>query len=211
MRPASGLEQLEVRGLLLSCQPVRRPSIARSPRSWRDDQVRPSLTLRHRAVHGRHGFERAHHGRADRDHSPVPAADGVDEPGGRGGDVVALGGRRLVALGRGEARVQRHGRDQHATRDQLRHKLRRERPAGARHLRASRLEGEDGLVGVERPRFGDVAVPDRPPVAAKVVVERSVALDACDGESVAAGETRESSSAWAPPGSSRRAPIGGNG
>ena len=72
-----------------------------------------------------------------------------------------------------------------------RHELRRERPAGARHLRAARLEGEDGLVGVERPRLGDVAVPDRPPVAAKVVLERSVELDACDGESVAAGETRD--------------------
>ena len=58
--------------------------------------------------------------------------------------------------------MQGDGRDEHAARDELRHELRREGPAGARHLGAPGLEREDGLVGLERPRLGDVAVADRP-------------------------------------------------
>ena len=51
--------------------------------------------------------------------------------------------------------------------------------------------GEDGLVGLERPRLGDVPVPDGLPVPAEVVLQRVGELETRDGESITAGETRD--------------------
>jgi hypothetical protein len=85
--------------------------------------------------------------------------------------------------------MQGHRRDEHPTRHELRHELRREGPAGARHLGAPGLEGKNSLVRVERPQLGDVGVSDRPPVPPKVVLDRLLELESCDGESTSAGES----------------------
>ena len=94
-----------------SCQPVSRPSTARSPRSGvttRLVQPSPAATVPSGAAQR---LERADDGRADGDHAAAPAVDGVDEPGGRGRDAVPLGIRRLAVLGRRDAGVERHRRD----------------------------------------------------------------------------------------------------
>jgi hypothetical protein len=72
--------------------------------------------------------------------------------------------------------MQRHGRDENSARDEFGHEIGGEGPAGARHLRAARLEGEDRLVGVERQWLPDVAVADRAAVLAQVRLERFVEL-----------------------------------
>ena len=103
-------------------------------------------------------------------------------------------------------------REEDAARDELRHELGRERPAGARHLGAAGLEREDGLVGVERPRLGDVAVADRPPVAAQVVLAAARRARGARRPVARCRRNARASSAWAPPGevepSTRRAAAG---
>ena len=77
-----------------------------------------------------------------------------------------------MALRRRDAGVQRDRGDEHAAGDEPRDQLRRERPAGARHLGAAGLERVDVLVGRERPAARHVAVADRLPVLREVGLER---------------------------------------
>src|SRR5204862_226388 len=80
----------------------------------------------------RYGLERAHDRRSDRDDAAAPAADGVDEAGGVGGDALALGVGRLVPLGRRDAGVQGDRGDQDAGSREPGEELGCERAAGAR-------------------------------------------------------------------------------
>ena len=82
---------------------------------------------------------------------PPHPCTAFDEPRGRLRHVELLGKRGLVALGRGDAGVQRDRRDQHAMPDQRRDQLGGERPPGARHLGAAGRRRVDVLVGLERP------------------------------------------------------------
>ena len=68
--------------------------------------------------------------------------------------------------------MQHERRDLDAAGEQVIEHPLRERAAGARHLGAARLVGEDGLEVAQRARAGDVAVGDRAPVLGEVAVER---------------------------------------
>ena len=107
------------------------------------------------------------------------------------GTREAFGEGLLAVLERRDTRVESDRREENAVRDELCDELRREGAAGARHFRATRLQGKHGLVRVERPPARDVAVADGPAVPEQVVLKRLVELESCDGQSFAAGEAGE--------------------
>jgi hypothetical protein len=68
----------------------------------------------------------------------------------------------------GHAGVQHERRDDHALGVECRDHLARERATRRRHLGASRLAAEHGLVRGERPSITHVAVPNRRPVLGSI-------------------------------------------
>jgi hypothetical protein len=70
--------------------------------------------------------------------------------------------------------MERHRRDEDAARDELRDQLGGERPRRARHLGTAGVASEDGLVGLDRELIRAVAIADRPPVRAQVVLDGPV-------------------------------------
>src|SRR5215218_6958302 len=102
LSPRSGLEQLQVRRLALV--PTGEQPVDRAERPLRGhNEARPAAAFTYGAARLGDGLERPHDGRADGDHAPVPAVNGVDERRRRRGDVEALGEGRLPMLGRGDA------------------------------------------------------------------------------------------------------------
>ena len=173
-----------------SCQPVMRPSTAcRPPSGVTTRFVRPAPAWTAPSAGDR--LERAHDGGPHRDHPAAPFVHGVHEPRGGRRHAVALGIRALAELERRHAGVQRERREQHAARRQLCHQLAGERPRRARHLGAAGVDREDRLVGVDRPLPWRVAIADRMPVAAQVVVDRLTEREAREGEAAAAEVGRE--------------------
>src|SRR5919201_2484150 len=80
-------------------------------------------------------------------------------------------------------------RDEDAGRGQLGQEFGSERTSGARHFGAAGLERIRGLVSVERPGPGDVAVADRAAVPPQILLERRRKVEARQPEAVAAGVT----------------------
>ena len=135
---ASSISRCEASG---SCQPVSRPSTARTPRSGVIDELGPALAgARRRPSLVGDGLERPHDGRADGDHAAAPAAGGVDEPGRRS---AARGSARGTAARRASSDDTPVCSMSGATRtprgDEPRDQLGRERAPGARHLGAAGL------------------------------------------------------------------------
>ncbi len=150
-----------------------------------DDHARPALARAHLAVLRGDALERAHDRGADGDHP----ARGVDRRGGAGRYAEALGVGRLPELERGDAGVEHdRGDGDAAVLERLEHP-RAERPAGARHLGAAGLVGEDGLIVGQRPRGRRVPVADRPAVAGQVV-EHRLAEPQARGPQAPAAEVR---------------------
>ncbi len=136
----------------LGLVPARQQAVdGAQPALGRDDEVGPPGARAHVAARVGHGLQRADDGGADGDDAAAPAPHGADEARGRLRHRVALGGRALVALGGGEARVQRHRGHEHAAGHQPRDELRGERPRRARHLGAPRVQREGRLVVREGP------------------------------------------------------------
>ena len=144
-----------------------------------DDETRPSLACRHRAVRPRDGLERADDGCARGDDATAPAVHGVDEPGGLLRDPKPLRIGALVTLLGGDAGMQHDRCDEDAAGNEPCDQVCRERPAGARHLGAAGLHCVDVLVGRERPRPWHVPVANRMPVLGKVERRRPVKVEAC--------------------------------
>ena len=130
-----------------------------------EDEVGPAVPGAHRAVRAGRRLQRAGHGGADRDHPPAclageltsrAVASGTRNRSGCGGspgsceDTPVCSTTGATATPRVTSSVTTSIG---------------ERPPGARHLRAARLAGEDGLVLSQRPRARHVGVADRPPVA----------------------------------------------
>ena len=207
--PRRRLEQLEVRRLGLV--PAREQAVDREQSALgRDDQARPAVGPRTRRRRPRRRSRararpwcrprsrgRPRRGRRSR---AWRSRTGRWKRSGNGGSPCSE---------RGDARVQGHGRDEDAARDELRHELRRERPAGARHL------GAPGLAGRRRsgrPRAATARGRSGSGSAGRVVegsprAARSSSKRARQSRSLPT--KRASSSAWAPPGRSSRAPSGG--
>ena len=97
------------------------------------------------------GLESAHDRRADGNDSMTRALRGVDAVGRLRRHAIELLIRWFVIFEARHARVQQQRRDLNAARHEPRHQLGSERPRGRRHLRASGLSCEDGLVHRFRP------------------------------------------------------------
>src|SRR5262249_15994415 len=105
---------------------------------------------------------------------------------------------RSVAAGRRDAGVRGAGCGEDSGGGEPGQELRAERAAPARHLRAARLEGVDGLVGLERPALRHVAVADRSSLPFEVALERLGKQKSREPEAGAARGT--GGGVWPPPG-----------
>jgi hypothetical protein len=167
-------------------EPIDRPE----PALGRHDEVRPTVSAGDRSVRRGDRLERSHDRRPDADDAPAPSVDAVDEPSGLGRHAVALGNRRLVPLGGGDAGVEQDRSHDDAASDKPREELRGERPARARHLGAPRRERVHVLVRLERPLARDVAVPNRMAMPAEVALERLREIEPGEPEPAAACVSR---------------------
>ena len=146
--------------------PVHRAHPARR----RHHQLGPSVP-RPRPARPGIGLQRPNDRRAHGDHPPSAGTGGVDAPGRRRRDPVALGGGELAGLGRGDPGVQHDRRQPDAGGDQLGHQPVGEAAPGARHLGAARHRGEDRLIVLDRPALGGAPVADGAAVGGQVTVD----------------------------------------
>jgi hypothetical protein len=160
--------------------PARDEAVDEAGRSVRPEhEIRPPGTGRHRPVGVGDGLDGPGHRGPDRHDAATVPPRVPQQPSGHLRYHVPLGGRWLVALKRGHARVQQHRRHGDAAHDEVGHDPLGERASGGGHLGAPGMPCHRRLVRRQGRSPVEVAVADRPAVAGQLVLDRTVEEEAC--------------------------------